>query len=51
MPSTDIVRIGRFKMSKQKFWKRVYFFISVGIAFLFVSSLVYMILFGKNPGG
>ena len=50
MPSTDIVKIGRFKMSKARFWKWVYRFIAIFIAFMFVSALVYTILFGKNPG-
>jgi len=50
MPSNDFVKVGKFRMSKQKFWKRVYFLISVGIAFMFVSALIYMILFGRSPG-
>ena len=50
MPPSDYVRIGRLRISKQRFWKRVYILISVGIMFLFLSALVYMILFGKSPG-
>ena len=49
MPSTDIVRIGRFRIRKERFWKWVYRFIALFIAFMFVSALVYTILFGKSP--
>lgn len=50
MPSTDYVRIGKIRVSRSKFKRRVYQIISIVIALLFVSSLVYMILFGRNPG-
>lgn len=50
MPSSDVVKVGKYRISKQRFWKRIYFLISVGIAFMFVSALIYMILFGRSPG-
>ena len=49
MPSSDYVKIGGRRFSKQKFWKRVYLAISLGIVFMFLSALVYMILFGTSP--
>ena len=36
-------------MSKARFWKVVYRLIALFIAFMFVSALLYTILFGKSP--
>ena len=49
MPSSDHVKIGNFRFSRQRFWKWVYRLIALTIAFMFVSALVYTILFGKAP--
>jgi hypothetical protein len=45
----DYVRIGRFRMSKSKFKRRVYQVISILIVFWFLAALVYTILFGQSP--
>jgi len=50
MPSSDYVRIGKVRVSRSKVKRRVYQVISIVIALLFISSLLYMILFGRNPG-
>ena len=50
MPTKDYVKIGRWRMSRSKFKKRLYWAISILIAFLFVSSLIVTILFGKTAG-
>ena len=49
MPTTDSVRIGRMRISRRKFRRRIYQAISILILFLFVSALVVTILWGKNP--
>ena len=49
MPSTDLIKIGPIRMSKSRFWTWIYRLIALLIAFMFISALVYTILFGKNP--
>jgi hypothetical protein len=49
VPQTDTVKIGRFRFSRARFWKWVYRLMALGIAFMFVSALIYMILFGTSP--
>ncbi len=50
MPSKDQIRIGRIRLSRSRMKKRFYWFISILIVVLFVSTLVYSILFGRQPG-
>ena len=50
MPSPDQIRIGRLRLSRSRIKKRFYWFISILIVVLFVSTLVYSILFGRGPG-
>jgi len=49
LPQSDQIRIGRFRLSRQRFWKIVYRLIAVVIAFMFVAGLIYTILFGVAP--
>jgi hypothetical protein len=46
--TTDYVKIGRFRMSKSKFKRRVYQLISFFIVFLFVGGLIVTILLGQK---
>lgn len=50
MPPKDKIRIGRIRVSRSKMKKRFYWFVSILIVVLFVSTLVYSILFGRSPG-
>jgi hypothetical protein len=49
MAQKDYVKIGKYRMSRAKFKKRFYQIMSLIIALLFVSGLLYTILFGKSP--
>ncbi|HKZ59241.1 MAG TPA: hypothetical protein VJ547_05250 [Candidatus Thermoplasmatota archaeon] len=46
---TDQIRIGKLRISRRKFKRRVYQVISILIVFWFLAALVYTILFGQAP--
>jgi hypothetical protein len=50
MPPKDQIRVGGLRISRSKMKKRFYWLISIFIVILFVSTLVYSILFGRSPG-
>jgi hypothetical protein len=49
MVQRDYVKIGKYRVSRTKFKKRFYQALSLVIALLFISGLLYTILFGKSP--